>query len=176
VRSTPTRGTARCPSRGGGIARVGVISDTHGWLRLAALEALHGCPMIVHAGDIGRAAVLDGLRAQARVVVAVRGNVDGAWASELPETASVTIAGRRLLVLHDLKTLDLDPRAAGFDVVISGHSHRPGIERRDGVLFVNPGSAGPRRFRLPIAVARLDIRRDSIGARIVELPDDGRKS
>jgi uncharacterized protein len=124
----------------------------------------------VHAGDIGRPEVLEGLRAVAPVTV-VRGNVDLKWAIDLPDRSEVTSGGRRCYVLHNLKDLEFDPREAGFAVVISGHSHVPKIEERDGVLFVNPGSAGPRRFRLPIAVARIEFRRGSIGARIVELPE-----
>ena len=149
--------------------RIGVISDTHGLLRPAALRALLGADLIVHAGDIGGPEVLDSLRAVAPVV-AVRGNNDrGPWAAALPETDVVETGGRSLYVLHDVKTLDLDPRAAGFDAVIAGHSHQPRIERRDGVLFLNPGSAGPRRFRLPIAVARLDVDARGLEAEILTL-------
>jgi putative phosphoesterase len=152
-----------------GVARVGLISDTHGKLRPEALAALRGCETILHAGDIGRPEVLDGLRTLTPHVVAVRGNVDGEWAKGLPELTEVEIAGRRILVLHELKQLDIEPRAAGIDVVVSGHSHRPRIERRDGVLYVNPGSAGPRRFRLPVALARLEVSSTRLEAAIVEL-------
>lgn len=149
--------------------RIGVISDTHGLLRPQALRALTGVELIVHAGDVGAAAVLDALRGVAPVV-AVRGNNDrGAWASALAETEVVEAAGRSLYVLHDLAHLDLDPRAAGFDAVIAGHSHQPRIERRDGVLYLNPGSAGPRRFRLPIALAWLDVDAAGVEAEIVQL-------
>jgi len=149
--------------------RIGVISDTHGLVRPQALTALAGAELIVHAGDIGGPEVLDALRAVAPVV-AVRGNNDrGPWAAALPETDVVETGGRSLYVLHDVKALDLDPRAAGFAAVIAGHSHQPRIERRDGVLYLNPGSAGPRRFRLPIAVARLDVDASGIEAEIVAL-------
>ncbi|HEX3176965.1 MAG TPA: metallophosphoesterase family protein [Methylomirabilota bacterium] len=149
--------------------RIGVISDTHGLVRPQALTALAGAELIVHAGDIGGPEVLDALRAVAPVV-AVRGNNDrGPWAAALPETDVVETGGRSLYVLHDVKALDLDPRAAGFAAVIAGHSHQPRIERRDGVLYLNPGSAGPRRFRLPIAVARLDVDANGIEAEIVAL-------
>lgn len=141
----------------GARAVVGVISDTHGLLRPEALAALRGCDRIVHAGDVGAPEVLAALRALAPVT-AVRGNNDrGAWAGALAESEAVEVAGRWLYVLHDLHALDLDPAAAGFAAVIAGHSHRPLIEERRGVLFVNPGSAGPRRFTLPVAVARLRI-------------------
>jgi putative phosphoesterase len=149
--------------------RIGVISDTHGLLRPEALRALQGADLIVHAGDIGGPDVLHALRAVAPVV-AVRGNNDrGDWAAALPDTDVVKTAGHSLYVLHDVKTLDLDPRAAGFDAVIAGHSHQPRIDRRDGVLYLNPGSAGPRRFRLPIAVARLDVDAAGLEARILPL-------
>ena len=149
--------------------RIGVISDTHGLVRPEALRALTGADLIVHAGDVGTPAVLEALRAVAPVV-AVRGNNDrGPWAAALAETEVVETDGRSLYVLHDLKELDLDPRAAGFDAVIAGHSHQPCIERRDGVLYLNPGSAGPRRFRLPIAVAWLAVEATSMDAEIVHL-------
>jgi putative phosphoesterase len=137
---------------------VGVISDTHGLVRPEALAALGGCERIIHAGDIGSTDVLDALAAVAPVS-AVRGNNDHfAGASRIPETEVVEIGGCRLYVLHDVHELDLDPGAAGFAAVIAGHSHRPAIEDRGGVLFLNPGSAGPRRFKLPVAVARLRVR------------------
>ena len=150
---------------------VGIISDTHGLLRPEAAEALRGCDVIVHAGDVGTPAVLAGLR-EIAPTVAVRGNNDkGVWAGTLPETAVVEAGGASLYVLHNLNALDLDPAAAGFQAVIAGHSHRPGIENRQGVLFVNPGSAGPRRFTLPVAVARLRVRRAKrVEAEVVELP------
>jgi putative phosphoesterase len=148
---------------------VGVISDTHGLVRPGAVEALAGADLIVHAGDIGSAEVLDRLQAIAPVV-AVRGNNDrGAWAASLPETEVVEVGPLSLYVLHDLGTLDLDPAAARFHAVISGHSHRPLIDWRDGVLFLNPGSAGPRRFRLPVALARLAVREGRLQPRLLEL-------
>jgi uncharacterized protein len=149
--------------------RIGVISDTHGLVRPQALRALAGADLIVHAGDVGSPDVLEALRAVAPVV-AVRGNNDrGRWAAALAETEVVETDGRSLYVLHDLKELDLDPRVAGFDAVIAGHSHQPRIERRDGVLYLNPGSAGPRRFRLPIAIAWLAVEAAGLDAEIVHL-------
>jgi putative phosphoesterase len=151
------------------VVHVGVISDTHGKLRPEVVSALHGCALILHAGDIGRAQVLEDLHRLAPRVVAVRGNVDGRWAADVPNRTEVDVEGHRVLLLHDLAQLDLDPRAKGIDVVVSGHSHRPRIERRDGVLYLNPGSAGPRRFHLPVAVARLEVSRSRVDAAIVEL-------
>ena len=148
-------------------AIVGVISDTHGLLRPEAKSALAGCDLIVHAGDIGEARVLEEL-AEIAPVTAIRGNVD-TWTRDLPENDVVAIEGRQLYVLHNIELLDLDPRAAGFDAVIFGHSHMPAIYTRDGVLYLNPGSAGPRRFRLPIALALLTVRETALDARIVEL-------
>jgi hypothetical protein len=138
---------------------VGVISDTHGLLRPEAIEALRGSELIVHAGDIGSPEVLRGLEALAPVI-AVRGNNDhGPWAQTLPVTEVFECGGAALYVIHDVKELALDLRETGVSVVISGHSHRPVSEKRDGVLFFNPGSAGPRRFRLPISVGHLVITR-----------------
>lgn len=149
---------------------VGVISDTHGLMRAEALRALAGSELIIHAGDIGRPEVLDALRTIAPAVVAVRGNNDReAWASDITETETIEIGGLRLYLLHALQELALDPVADGFDVVITGHSHRPSVERRDGVLYLNPGSAGARRFKLPVSVARLTVHGRSCRARIVEL-------
>lgn len=149
--------------------RVGLISDTHGLLRLEALAFLRGSDFIVHAGDIGDAAVLEELRRLAPLT-AVRGNNDkGPWAKSLAETAVLEVGEVSIYVLHDLAELDLDPVAAGFRVVVSGHSHHPSVEDRDGVLYVNPGSSGPRRFKLPIAVAELQVAGSSVKARIVEL-------
>ena len=137
--------------------RIGLISDTHGLLRPEAVAALQGCAQIIHAGDIGKPQVLDGLRAIAPLE-AIRGNIDTAdWAQVLPERLDLRIGGLTLHVLHDLKQLDIDPLATGVDVVIAGHSHKPKVERRDGVLYVNPGSAGPRRFSLPISLALLEL-------------------
>src|SRR5262249_42051576 len=136
---------------------VGLISDTHGLVRPGALAALAGVDLIVHAGDVGGPEVLAALAALAPVR-AVRGNNDhGAWAQALPLTDVVTAGEALLYVLHDEHELDLDPAAAGFAAIVSGHSHRPRIEERRGVLHVNPGSAGPRRFRLPISLARLFV-------------------
>ena len=150
-------------------ARIGVISDTHGLIRPQAVQALQGMDLLIHAGDIGKPEVLEALRAVAPVV-AVRGNNDTEpWAKELPETEVVEVGHVCIYVLHDVKTLDLDPAAAGFRVVISGHSHRPSIEERGGVLFLNPGSAGPRRFKLPIAVARLQVHGTSVDAAVITL-------
>jgi putative phosphoesterase len=148
---------------------VGVISDTHGLLRPEALAALAGVEHIVHAGDIGTP---DVLRALARVapVSAVRGNNDrGDWARAIPETEVVEVAGASLYVLHDLHELDLEPRTAGFAAVIAGHSHQPRQETRDGVLYFNPGSAGPRRFRLPVSVGRLTIERGRVTGTLLTL-------
>ncbi len=137
--------------------RIGLISDTHGLLRPEAVAALQGCAQIIHTGDIGKPQVLDGLRVIAPLE-AIRGNIDTAdWAQVLPERLDLRIGGLTLHVLHDLKQLDIDPLAAGVDVVIAGHSHKPKVERRDGVLYVNPGSAGPRRFSLPISLALLEL-------------------
>jgi len=149
--------------------RIGVISDTHGLVRSEALRALRGADLIVHAGDVGTPEVLDALRTIAPVV-AVRGNNDrGRWARALAETEVVEQSGRVLYVLHDVHELDVDPRAAGYDAVIAGHSHQPRVERRDGVLYLNPGSAGPRRFRLPVSVARLRVEARRLQAEIVTL-------
>ncbi len=151
--------------------RIGVISDTHGLVRPQAVQALHGVDLLIHAGDIGKPEVLEALRSVAPVV-AVRGNNDtGAWANELSETEVVEVGQVRIYVLHDVKALDLDPAAAGFRVVISGHSHRPSVVERSGVLFVNPGSAGPRRFKLPIAVARLRVHGTSVDAAVITLEE-----
>jgi putative phosphoesterase len=165
----PRKGTGEASAR-----VVGVISDTHGLVRPAALEALAGAELIVHAGDVGAPEVLEQLRAVAPVV-AVRGNNDRApWARDLAATEVVELDGLFLYVLHDVNELDLDPRAAGFRAVIAGHSHRPGVGERDGVLFLNPGSAGPRRFRLPITVARLRICGGDLDATIVDLEEGAR--
>jgi putative phosphoesterase len=136
------------------IHRIGLISDTHGLLRPEAVEALKDSQLILHAGDVGAAEILAELRGVAPVI-AVRGNVDrGAWAEQLPETAEVAPG---ILVVHDVNSLRVDPAAEGYRVVVSGHSHKPGQSERDGVLYVNPGAAGPRRFRLPVTVAILDL-------------------
>jgi uncharacterized protein len=137
--------------------RIGLISDTHGLLREEALRELRGSELIVHAGDVGKPEILDALRKLAPVV-AVRGNVDTEeWARVLPVVAVADAGSVQIYVLHDVKSLDLNPAAAGFHVVVSGHSHKFGRSERSGVLYINPGSAGPRRFQLPITVARLDL-------------------
>lgn len=151
------------------VLQVGVISDTHSLMRPQALTALRGVDHIVHAGDIGSPEVLTALRAIAPVT-AVRGNNDhGPWVRGIEATAAVQIGAVWLYVLHDMHELDLDPKAAGFAAVIAGHSHRPKIEERQGGLYVNPGSAGPRRFTLPVAVARLDVRDGCVQGEIVTL-------
>jgi uncharacterized protein len=148
---------------------VGVISDTHGLLRPEAIEALHGSELILHAGDVGRADVLERLRAIAPTT-AVRGNIDtDSWARTLPATEVVEMGELSLYMLHDLAALDLDPKAAGFAAVISGHTHRPKAEIRNGVLYLNPGSAGPRRFTLPVTVAKLQLDRGELSHQIIEL-------
>jgi uncharacterized protein len=154
------------------MARVGLISDTHGLLRPEAASFLCGSDFIVHAGDIGSPAILEELRRIAPVTV-VRGNNDSAaWARGIRETEILQAGEKRIYVLHNVAELALDPVAAGFQVVVSGHSHKPRMERRDGVLYVNPGSAGPRRFKLPICVGELRIEGGSIEARVVELDPD----
>jgi putative phosphoesterase len=148
---------------------IGVISDTHGLLRPEAIDALRESELIIHAGDIGRPVVLEQLRAIAPTI-AVRGNVDtGDWADALPETEVIEISGVHLYALHDISALDLDPKAEGFAAVIFGHSHRPSAERKDGVLYLNPGSAGPRRFSLPITLARLQVTGERLVHEIVKL-------
>jgi putative phosphoesterase len=148
---------------------VGVISDTHGLLRPEAVAALAGVERIVHAGDIGSPDVLSRL-GRVAPVVAVRGNNDrDAWAAGIPQTEVVEIGDVSLYVLHDLHELTLDPRAAGFAVVIAGHSHQPRVDERDGVLYLNPGSAGPRRFTLPISLARLTVTGTGVHAELVTL-------
>src|SRR5215208_1349376 len=138
---------------------VGVISDTHGLIRPEALAALKDVELIIHGGDIGKVEVLRSLSAIAPVY-AIRGNNDREpWAKKLPDVLNLQINGRKFCVIHNVNELDGDPKAAGFDAVISGHSHKPSIVTCDGVLFINPGSAGPRRFKLPVTVARLSIDR-----------------
>jgi uncharacterized protein len=149
--------------------RIGLISDTHGLLREEALRALRGSELIVHAGDVGEPGILEKLR-EVAPVVAVRGNVDTAeWAGALPATAVAEAGPVQLYVLHDVNALDLDPVAAGFQIVVSGHSHKFGRSERLGVMYINPGSAGPRRFQLPITVARLDLGKTPWGVEFVDL-------
>jgi uncharacterized protein len=148
---------------------IGVISDTHGLLRPEALAALEGVEHILHAGDVGDPGILARLRAIAPVT-AIRGNVDGYGAcAKLPDTELVELGGKQIYMLHDRETLDLDPVAAGIAVVVSGHSHRPSILRHKGVIYFNPGSAGPRRFSLPVTVGLLRVGEDGVEAEIVEL-------
>ena len=140
-----------------GITSVGLISDTHGLLRDTAIETLRCSELIIHAGDVGEPEILSRLR-QLAPVVAVKGNIDKrAWAYQLPATAIAEAGPATIYVLHDLQELDLDPPAAGIHIVVSGHSHKPSHTERSGVIYINPGSAGPRRFRLPVTVARLDL-------------------
>jgi uncharacterized protein len=148
---------------------VGLISDTHGLLRPEAKRALAGVDLIIHAGDIGAPEVLEELRAVAPLH-AVRGNNDrGAWARAIPPTESLELEGASIYVLHDLNELDLDPAAAGFAAVVAGHSHRPAVKTHDGVLYINPGSAGPRRFSLPVAVGFLEIVAGEARGRVTEI-------
>jgi len=148
---------------------IGVISDTHGLLRTEAVEALRGSEHIIHAGDVGAPEILDQLQ-EIAPVTAVRGNVDtGAWARELPETEVVEFGDISIYLMHDLAKLNLKPAAAGFNAVIYGHSHVPKKEERDGVLYFNPGSAGPKRFKLPVTVGKLFLDKQGIRAEIIPL-------
>jgi uncharacterized protein len=154
--------------------RIGLISDTHGLLRNEVLEALRGSQLIIHAGDVGKPEILEALRKLAPVV-AVRGNVDTEpWARSLPETAVAEAAGATIYVLHDVNALDLNPVSAGFRIVISGHSHKPGKIERNGVLYINPGSAGPRRFQLPVTLAHLNFKKDPWELKFVDLESQDR--
>jgi putative phosphoesterase len=149
--------------------RIGLISDTHGLLRPEALAFLHGCSAIIHAGDIGGPPILDDLRCIAPVT-AVRGNNDDApLAESLRHTELIRVNRVLVFAIHDLSTMPIDPRVEGIRVVVFGHSHKPLVEERGGVLFVNPGSAGPRRFKLPIAMGELTIVGSKVSARIVDL-------
>src|SRR5215475_11004252 len=148
---------------------VGVISDTHGLLRPQALELLRGSDHIIHAGDIGAPEIVPVL-GQLAPVTAIRGNIDKeAWATCFPETEVVELAGLHIYIIHDAQALDLNPKAAGFAAVVSGHSHRPHQQLKDGVLYFNPGSAGPRRFKLPITVGRLEIAQGSVKGEILNI-------
>jgi putative phosphoesterase len=152
----------------GNAAIIGLISDTHGLMRQEALAALKGIDLIIHAGDVGKPGIIEQLSVVAPVV-AVRGNVDnGAWASHLPVTAAAKARSALIYVLHDIQQLDLDP-AAEFNIIVSGHSHKPGRIEHSGVLYVNAGSAGPRRFKLPITVARLNLRRSPWSVEFIDL-------
>lgn len=150
--------------------KIGVISDTHGLLRPEALEALRGSEMIIHAGDVGRREIIDTLSTIAPVT-AVRGNTDcGSFVRTLPETQVVEIGSTWVYILHDLHELDLDPMTSGIGVVVFGHSHRPLSELREDILYLNPGSAGPRRLHLPVSVAMLEMRDGSVEGNIIPLP------
>jgi putative phosphoesterase len=149
--------------------RIGVVSDTHGLLRPEAVEALRGSEHIIHAGDIGAPEILK-ILATLAPVTAVRGNIDkAAWAQKLPKTEVLEVNGVSIYILHDLAQLDLKPKTAGFAVVVSGHSHVPKREVRNGVLYFNPGSAGPRRFKLPVTLGRLVLENGKVRAEVVEL-------
>lgn len=148
---------------------IGIISDTHGLVRPQAIEALDGVELILHAGDVGNQQVLDHLNAIAPVV-AVRGNNDkGEWAHALPDWEVVEVGKVSIYILHDIKEIDISPSGAGFRVVVSGHSHKPSIEEHRGVLYINPGSAGPRRFTLPVSLAHVQVAGEKVHANIVEL-------
>jgi len=150
---------------------IGVISDTHSLLRPEAVAALRGVDLILHAGDVGSSEVLETLRGIAPVVT-VRGNNDkGEWAEALPRWEVVDVGAVFIYMIHDVKEMDLNPSAAGFPVVVSGHSHKPSLEERKGVLYVNPGSAGPRRFSLPVSIARLRIKGEAVSAEVIKLFD-----
>jgi uncharacterized protein len=148
---------------------IGVISDTHGLLRPEALELLRGSEHIIHAGDIGAPEIIPALE-QIAPVTAIRGNIDvQPWAKRFPETEVLELGGLHIYIIHDVNALDLDPKAAGFAAVISGHSHKPALETKNGVLYFNPGSAGPRRFKLPISVGRLKITNKSVCGEIANI-------
>jgi putative phosphoesterase len=153
------------------VLRIGVISDTHGLLRAGAIEALRGSQYIIHAGDIGSEQILQKLAEIAPLTV-VRGNVDrAAWAKKIPLANVLAVGGLSIYVLHNLRQLDLKPEASGFAAVVSGHSHVPAHDMRNGVLYFNPGSAGPRRFRLPVTLGRLMVRGRAIEAELVQLKE-----
>jgi uncharacterized protein len=152
-----------------GARLIGLISDTHGLVRPQALAELKGVDLIIHAGDIGKPEVLQALKAIAPLV-AIKGNVDkNGWAKSLPETKALKIGDVQVYLIHNVNELDFNPASRGYQVVISGHSHKPLIVRRDGVLFVNPGSAGPRRFKLPVALGKLRLDGRELTAELVEL-------
>ena len=149
--------------------KVGVIADTHGLLRPEAIEFLKRCDSIVHAGDVGHPDILENLKALAPTF-AIRGNIDqGSWAQKLSEKEVVEVEGKFLYVIHNLDDLDLDPFAAGFDAVIFGHSHMPGNYKKESVLYFNPGSAGPRRFKLPVSIGKITIVNSRIKSEIIDL-------
>jgi putative phosphoesterase len=149
--------------------QIGVISDTHGLVRPEAIVALKGSELILHAGDIGKPEVLTSL-ASIAPVMAIRGNNDrGAWAKKLPDILQLRVNGLGIYIIHNVNELEADPVTQGFRAVISGHSHKPSMTNLDGVMFLNPGSAGPRRFKLPVVVARLSIQKQKLHAAIIEL-------
>jgi uncharacterized protein len=155
------------------VPRIGIISDTHGILRPEAEQRLAGVDHIIHAGDIGRPEVIDRL-SRIAPVIAIKGNVDkGPWAANYPDTQTVRLGRRSIYIIHDIHDLQLDPVSRGISVIISGHSHKPLIETKDGVLYLNPGSAGPRRFNLPITMATLDLTAGSLTPRLHHLLTTG---
>jgi uncharacterized protein len=167
-RNLPDR---RKPTTARNSISIGVISDTHGLLRPEAIAALQAADRILHAGDLGDREILDRL-AEIAPVTAIRGNIDSdVWARKLPQTEVVEVGGISIYMLHDISKLDLKPDAAGFKVVIYGHSHVPRQETKNGVLFFNPGSAGPRRFKLPVTVGRITISKKQVRAEIVQILD-----
>lgn len=148
---------------------IGIISDTHNLLRSEAVNALKGSEIIIHAGDIGSSEIINRLQKIAPVY-AIRGNIDGLlWENSLPTTDLIETSGKLLYVLHNIHEIDIDPVEAGFDAVITGHSHKPKIENKNGVFYINPGSAGPRRFSLPVTIARLRIAGDIINCELIDL-------
>lgn len=148
---------------------IGVVSDTHGLLRPEVISVFKDSDLIIHAGDIGNPQVLDGLKAISKVI-AIRGNNDkGKWANRLPDTDVVAVRGISIYIIHDIKEFNLEPTAADINVVISGHSHYPRVENRRSVLFVNPGSAGPRRFNLPVSVARISVNPVNVEAELIKI-------
>ncbi len=150
-------------------SRIGIISDTHGLLRPEAINALQKCELIIHAGDIGKESVLDSLK-EIAPVIAVRGNVDkDKWAKSLSLNEIVKIKNKNIYILHDINKINIEPRSEGVHVVISGHSHKPLEDMREGVLYLNPGSAGPRRFKLPVCVAIMEIESDIINIEFFNL-------
>lgn len=149
--------------------RLGLISDTHGLLRPQALAALQGCDHIIHGGDIGNEGILQQLRAIAPLTVVRGNNDDGDWAMGINETESITLAGVKIYVIHDVKQPAVDPVGEGIGVVVSGHSHKPEVEQRGGVVYVNPGSAGPRRFKLPVSLGELVVESGNVTARILQV-------
>ena len=150
-------------------ARIGVISDTHGLVRLEAISLLKGVDLILHAGDIGTPQVLQRLSDLAPVIAVYGNNDTGKWVKDLPESKLVQFGDVKIYVLHNLKELDLNTDVSGFHAVVSGHSHKPSIEERNGVLYVNPGSAGPRRFKLPVSMALLTVDKATVRAELIEI-------